>query len=364
VSTQVTPDTPATREPVLGLLQTFAAQPHCDKYAGDSKKIDLILTYLWLRQLTPELPFETFLEKFAAVADHDEQNRKYPEDALKHHCPRSKKTADAANVEQWTAKECVEILSVYVDMVREAERQGAAVPMTLDEYLAMDGPEYKKGNVEILHPEKKPRGRQARASTAPTMADPETGLVPTTTPTRPSGAGQRVIYEPPNQGGRQIKGTTEAVSSATVGEETRQYVTFHTDEGELFQDVSIMHCVLADEEVPAIAEAAEKQVLWIPKVDYAKAVVALQLDQPMGNVPMDTAIYQFAIAFTTVQAAVQINVVNGETGPYVEAQLYDPKTNDLIGSTLPPRQNLLGSYRFATSAGILEVVVRARDTVS
>jgi hypothetical protein len=355
------PQVPPAREPVLGLLQTFAASPHCDKYSTDSKKIDLILTYLWLRQLTEGLTFEVFLAKFAAVADFDEQNRKYPEDALKHNCPRSKKLAEAAGVPQWSAKQCTEILSVYVDLVREAEQQNVEVPMTLDEYLAMDGPNYQAGTVAVDRPVKKARQSSSRASNAPSSADPTTGLTSTNTAQRPTGPDQRIIYEVPGQGGRQIKGTTNLVNAAPHGDEQRWYVSFETDEGEVFSEVNILHCTLLDEAVPPKrADVVETKTIWVPKAQYPQIVQALALETAMGNVEATALIYPFSAQFDC-GLSVDVGVINSETGPYVEAQLFNPANDDLI-ETLPPRQNIVGEYRFETTDhGVLVVVVRTRE---
>lgn len=350
------------RESVLGLLQTFAQSPQCDKYSTDSKKIDLVLTYLWLRQLTEGLTFEVFLAKFAPLADYNDQNRKHPEAALRHHCPRAKKAAEAAGVPQWSAKECAEILSVYVDMCREAEQQGVEVPMTFDEYLAMDGPNYKQGSVLIDRPVRASARRpQAASSTEPSLADPQTGLTPTDVPRRPDGPGQRIIYEMADQGGRQIKGVTRGVTSMEIEGETRCYASFTSDEGELFDDVSLEHCTLLDEELPAQrADVSETKKIWIPKAQYPQIAQALALGAPMGNVDEKAVIYPFQIQLDC-GLAVDISVFNGESGPYVEAQLYNP-SDDVLIETLPPRQNIIGDYRFETAdRGVLIVEVRTKE---
>lgn len=351
------------RESVLGLLQTFSRQSLCDKHSADSKKIDLVLTYLWLRQLTEGLTFEVFLAKFASLADYDDQNRKHPEAALKHHCPRAKKAAEAANVPQWSAKECAEILSVYVDMCREAEQQGVEVPMTLDEYLAMDGPNYKQGNVAIERPVRAAdtASRRTASATEPSLADPQTGLTPTDVPRRPDGPGQRIIYEMPGQGGRQIKGVTRNVSSGEIGGETRYYVSFASDEGELFDDVNLEHCTLLDEQPPAQrADVSETKKIWVPKAQYPQIVQALTLGAPMGNVDEKAVIYPFSVQFDC-GLAVDVSIYNGEMGPYVEAQLYNP-SDDVLIETLPPRQNIIGDFRFETAdRGVLIVEIRTKD---
>ena len=370
----------ASREPVLGLLQDFAKQSGCEAYRTESKKVDLILTYLWLRQLTEDLSFETFLEKFAKLADYDEINRKHPEDALRHHCPRTQKRAEELGAAQWSARECCEILSVYVDMVREAERQGVEVPMTLDEYLEMDGPNYKAGNVEVEKPMRSTRRKRAQSDDAaapstvepvqsvpasatvlPTsvtpgdknVADHVTGIVAGPKPRKPDSVGQRIIYQMP--AGRQIIGTVTGMTTR----DDRNYVSFMTDEGEQFTAVNREHCVLVDGDAPpAPANISERRVIQIPKAHYPHLVQVLAMEEPIGNVPIGALITAYHTEFECGYLC-SVEVFNGETGPYVEASLRTAD-GDIIDAC-PPRMNILGDYRFnGCGNGTLLVTIRTR----
>ena len=86
---------PAPQElaPIHGLIRDFSRKPNCDRYGSDGEKIELLNTYFWLRQLTPELSFEKFLELYEKVADYDTDNLKHPHDAVKALCPRSQAAA-------------------------------------------------------------------------------------------------------------------------------------------------------------------------------------------------------------------------------------------------------------------------------
>jgi len=342
--------------PVLTLVRDFTEKEGCDSYSTDSKKIDLMLLWIWLRQFTEGLTFETFLEKFARVADFNAENRKHPEDALKFHCPRAAKVAEKLGKPQWNAKECVGILSLYVDLCRLADAEGLQPGeyADLDAYLEMDGPAVKSGEVKL--PETPKKGRKAKPKAGdPAPADPDTGLVPTNNPIRPTGPGQRIVYSMESEGGRQIRGQSENVFE----DGGRWYVTFIADTGERWEAVNQEHCTLLDEPPPPVREdVVETKTLWIPKATAPQVTQALALTGPMGNVQIGQLIYPFTTEFDGGVSA-DINVVNGETGPFVEAQLY--KTSDeTVLDELDPRNQIVGEYRFTTDQGVFLLEVKAK----
>lgn len=375
---------PAQRETVMNLLRDFARQDGCEKYKSDSDRIRLLSTYLWLRQLTENLSFETFLTKFAAIGDFDETNRKHPDDAMAFHCPRARAHAEKAGKDQWAAKDCVGIMALYVDMVREAERQNIPVPMTLDQYLEMDAPAVKSGEVQLPKADPlrggggkaegngqaaqaaqpageaagkaAPKARRAPRQNEPSPADADTGLAPTGVSLLPTQAGQRVIYRMPSSD-RQRRGSVKAI---TVDGD-RQYVDFETDEGELFEGCNIQHFTVLDEPLPATREdILGKAVLWIPKAQFAGVQAQLGLQGPIGGVPVGDLITQFRHPFTEQGLVVDVDIMNGETGPYVDARLINGTTGDVLLEE-PPRQRILGTYRFPTTSGVIVLEVKTRE---
>ena len=344
---------------VVTLLKGFAKQPGCEAYAGDSHKIKLITAFLWLRQLTPSLLFEKFLELFAPLANYDEENRKHPEDALAHHCPRSAKIATQRNVPQWSAKECVEFASLYIDMVREAEATGSPVPMTFDVFLGALSAQFRNGDFNVPEPAAPtpPAGATKKKSAA---------AAPTHVAIRPSSAGQRVIYTIPETNGRQVRGVAEAVYQ----EGPNTFVTVKSDEGELFEGVGLDHCHVVTDPLPPSPPVVHatgqptitggEKTLLIPKSQYGSVKAALAMNVAMGNVALGDAIYPYAVTFENGYDAV-IEVVNGESGPFVDARLLDPKHDDRIVYDLPPRKNIDGTYQFVDGDKTYTVEVRGRE---
>jgi hypothetical protein len=146
-----------------------------------------------------------------------------------------------------------------------------------------------------------------------------------------------------------------------VGEEARRYVCFVTDDGERFEGASLLQCVVVDEQPPAQrADVTEQKKIWIAKAQYPQIAKALALPTPMGNVALAAVLFPFAVKFDC-GLSVDVTVINGETGPYVESQLFNPANDDLLES-LPPRQNILGAYRFETvEHGVLLVEVLTKE---
>lgn len=343
-------------ESTLDLLAAFPRQKGCEAYGQDGRRIQLLSMYVWLRQFTERLTFELFLEKFTPLADYDDINLKHPDAALHACCPRSKKQADTSGVPQWTAKECVDILALYVDMCREADKLGMAVPITFAEFLQSEGPLYKAGQTAPL-PAAATRQKRTRAvaAAAASKADPVTGLTPTAAAERPTSAGQWIIYEPATEVGRQIRGTTVAVYSQAVGEEIRQYVDFVTEEGEVYNAVNAGHCTVLEGTPPPAEEPQVVKRLRIPKDEYPQIVERLKLNAPVANVAIGEVLHMFSVTFTEQQLVADITVVNQEAHPVVIAELANAQ-NDVIAD-LPPRRNILGDYRFNTPQGVL--IVRA-----
>lgn len=366
-----TPETPPAEAPVVtpemappavtppmtyAFFKVFEKRPGCDRYSADGQRIKLILDYAWLRSLTPELAFETFMERYSRVADFDDNNLKHPADAVKYYCPRSKAQADKSGKSQWTAQEVTDILVLYVDVCREADAQNVE-PMALNEFLDACADAYKSG--EIPPPEKpEPKRGGAKRSPRvgePTAADPVSGIVENNTPLHPTRGGQRVIYSQPSEGGRQIKGVTEQVFS----EGDRHYADFRADSGELIAAVNATHCVVCNETPPAPQMVTESKKLWIPKSQMPAVSQAMGLTSPMGNMAIADSIYQWEQTFECGLVAM-LTIVNGESGPYVDPALIDPTTNDVVAE-IEPRRSLLGNYYFNTPNGVVSLEVCARQ---
>ncbi len=331
---------------VLEMLKEFCKQPGCEVYAGDGKRADLLNEYLWVRQLAPGLTLETFLERFAPLADHNDENRKHPDEASRFHCPRAKSQADKLGVRQWAAKEVVNYQALYVDMIREAEAQATPVPMTYDVFLGAMREPFLAGEFNVAPPPPAPKAKKAGKA----KAEPGQSQNSITTPTGP---GQRVLYNDPS--GQQFRGMTTEVNSE------KGYVSFTEDSGQEFDGVAIGSCaIILDPPEPALPPelVAETKTLWLPTAQIPAIEQSLALTQPMGNTDVGVTIYPFTVNFDGGLAA-DLHIVNGETGPYVNPELADPAKNVVLAD-LPPRRRMVGEYRFLCADRYYVVHVKKR----
>lgn len=334
------------------LLRDFAKKPGCERYSGDGEKVKVLELYLLLRQLTPSLSFELFLQLYEPIADFDETNLKHPADAIKHYLPRIKKQAEERNTHHWSAKEVVDYLALYVDMIREAESTNAPIPMVLNTFLTSEAilkPFHEGVSKEVVAPTQK-SPRQSR-NTAKAAAD---------TKVRPSAGGQRAIYSAP--GGRQHRG---AMLNVWRDEQTNfTFGDFRADTGEEFKGITIDAFEVTDDPPPnPPATQAGDQLpelgrgrLVIPKAQYPAVVQALALPVPIGTVGVGDVAYSFNYPFHTGHVAV-LDVLNSQTGPCVDAYLCVNSKDNVVAECNPPRKNIEGAYTFTLPEGFLTLEV-------
>lgn len=389
-------------ESIQGLLKAFAKQPGCEGYKGDAKQISLVCLYLFVRQLTPSLQFEQFLQLYAPFADADESNLKLPETAVDAVLPRAAAKAQKNGARQWSAKEVIGFLALYVDMIREAELGGTPVPMTLNEWIGNEQMQtmYLNGDFDAVEVAGDPPGSQPEvhaATVSDTQAVTETAAtdvaattvaakpkksrakksaVSALSDTCPTKAGQRVLYRHPN--GQHIRGVTTAVVTATMADGPRVYATIVDDSGQLHEEVAAPLVTVIDDPLPqppqnVSPEAAVVQETIEIGVTDQEATIFTQL---LKNAKMVERYQEHAELWAwddvCSQAGVEyrlcIKLKNGDaaTGPYVDAYAADadsPAEQERIVFEIPPRNfALLGEYMFVLPHGAVRVVIQ-RDVL-
>ena len=325
------------------LIREFAKQPGCERYTADGEKVKLLAQYLWLRQLTPDLSFEKFLELYKLVADFDGDNLKHPDDAIKKHLPRSAKAAGEGK--KWSAKEVVDYTALFVDMVRTAEATNTPVPMEFAAFLVAPGllEMFANGDFKEAAPPKT-KGKKQKAPKVSVSAE-----------------GQRCIYTA--TGNHQHRGITTAYWN---DEQSGQfYADFKADSGEEFKGVGAATLEVVTDSAPNVPTDQQTDQplpeqgvgkLTIVKAQFPAVQQALALGQPMGNVAIGDVCYTFNHQFPDGKVAV-VDVINGETKPFVDARLCEG-TPDNVLAEVEPRDNIEGTYQFVTPNGTytLEVV--------
>lgn len=333
------------------LIREFSKQAGCERYSGDAEKVKLLEEYLWIRQLTPNLSFETFLSLYTPNADFDDQNLKHPTDAIKHYLPRAKKQADERGCHHWSAKQVVDYVAIYVDIIREAERTQQPIPMSLNQHLQSQPMiDAALSGAFDEAPQPKAQGAKAQKS-APKTADK----------VRPTGPNQRAIYS--GAGGRQHRGFVSALWQDP--QSNNYYADFIADGGEEFKGIGLVTLEVCtdpppnppqDNEGTALPELGHGRLL-VPKSEFGSVLQALALTVPVGTVAVGDLLYSYQHAFPTGHTAM-LDVMNAETGPVVDAFLCMGDPNNVVAEINPPRKNIEGIYSFETPEGVftLEVV--------
>ena len=335
------------------LLREFALRPNCARYSGDAEKVKLLETFLWLRQLVPSLPFETFLDLFSAVADFDEKNLKHPEDAVKAYLPRTKKQATDKGVQQWSSEEVVDYVSLYIDMIREAERTNVPVPGTFNMFLA---------NQELVTQFRAGAFAEKKQPATKKEAKPKAAAAQQ----RPSAAGQRVVFTNPEN--RQFRGS---LLDYVLGADGVFHGTFRSDEGEVFR-VTADQLTVTEDPAPTAPQTATGEplptlghgTLWIGVQQQRTNEQTLALTIPYGTVEIGKEIWLYSYTYPNTTVKAHVNIVNGANGPYVDAFLTvnDQDVGDLDRDAreVRPRKNILGDYDFVTSQGVYKLTVNTR----
>ena len=359
---QPVPQQPVQQQPeqvpanpsIQTMIRQFAKQPGCERYSGDAEKVRLLEEYLWCRQIVPGLSIDVFLGLYAAVADFNSENAKHPADAIKNLLPRQKKQADTQATHHWSSKEVVDFVALYVDMIREAEQKSTPIPMTFNEFLV--SPALLEG-FHAGHFKEEPAPKAPKTPGAPrTAAAPRS-----TEKVRPTAVGQRVIYT--NGNGRQFRGLL--TNYWQDAQSTHTFCDFQADAGEEFKGIGLISfemCSDAPPNAPQDNEGHElpelaRGKLTIIKAQFPSVVTALAMDLPLGTVAIGDTVYSFNHQFPTGHVAV-LDVVNGETGPYVDARLCLNTPDNVLFEVNPPRKNIEGLYTFEIAEGSfsLEVV--------
>jgi len=198
-----------------------------EEYKGDRGKAALLLEYVEVQKLFPECTLSEFLQRKQQAMKHAQAVGEplQAKDVLAELCPRTKKSAESAGVEQWTAKEVAGLLEFYAETCDTAKRISEPIP-PLRTFVDMLGPLYKQGEFQ------------------PSASEPQVEEVATVKRTeqvfggagRPTAEGQQVAVTI-SPAGRQMKGTVSRIYHDD--ELDKDYGDFVSDDGEEISGLSL-----------------------------------------------------------------------------------------------------------------------------
>ncbi len=170
------------------------------------------------------------------------------------------------------------------------------------------------------------------------------------------------IYTKPNS--QQLRATVLAIHNDPSG---RVYADIREFNGGDYQGVAITSLQPTTPEAVGLTPDSLRPVtpyattkLWLAQSKYTLIAQALSLKVAMGQVQVGETIYQNSVTFPD-QTLCCVDVVNGQSGPYVDAYLLNPATGESLGE-VPPRDTILGTFDLRHPGGNLyrvEVQVRS-----
>jgi len=284
--------------------------------------------------LCPELSFETFLDRYALVANFDEDNLKHPADAIKKLLPK-KSAQSTSDTVTFNPDEVRDLMMVYIEMIREAELANTPIKLSFARFLSLPKiREASKNGDFTTKKEEKPKKSQQQK------------LPLTIAPTE---VGQRCVLT--TESARQHRGTLAAVSTE------HKVADFKADSGELFTSVMLSSLQASNDAMRrGVKNSQGEQLsvlqqgkLTIPKIEYERIAQVQATKQMLGTVPEHSPAYSYLYSFGEYSALIE--VVNAAP-IYIDARLVmTADTSDSVFE-IAPRDNILGSYEFVTDAGI------------
>ncbi len=333
----------STQSPTPVMLLHAHAKAH---KLSPGQQVNLLIYYLSLQPMFPEISLELFLERSQLVAGATKENLQFPKDALDHYCPNK----DSA----WEPKHRIGIMTLYLTYRSFALADGEAV-MPFHEFLAAEAAGFREqyDTLAPANPPVAPAATEAPAAPAPKATKPKAAKKDKAASAFVPVVDARAIFRGPlGDGiGPEITGTIKAVDNE------RQVVEFAGDNGESLSAIPFSQLFAPTPQMPEapVIEPAVTHPLRVNKADSARIAGFLALTQPVGNVPLGDILQGFEVDFDGVGKAA-IQVINAQPKPSIDAFLVDAAGTAL--AELPPRENALaGNYDFQVRGQVYRVAV-------
>lgn len=295
------------------------------------QQVNLLIYYLGLRMLFPEITFAQYLERTLLVAGATDENRQFPKDALDHHCP-SKGSA-------WSPDERVDMMLTYLELCQILAAEGGSLPF--DAFLATEAPYYKANP-----PAPPPPAPAAASGTASPRRQTRRREEDAGISAAALAEGTRWNYRVPN-------GPVLPVTIILAGDNEW---ALRSDSGEEFTttDISLFEPFQAETPVPVPTAPSYQQTLALPKPKAEEIENLLVLVAPIVTQPIGELLTSVTVQFSETDAA-RFDVLNAQPKPYVDAYFL---RNSAAIVSLPPREvSIYGQYDFPVEDRVYTVVI-------
>ena len=303
------------------------------------QQLNLLICYLGMRKLFPEISLELFLERAPRLYGATKENAAFPKDALDKHCP----TANSA----WPPKERINLLLSYLQVctILNAQNMGdpdlegflaeAAVPQA-GATLPLTQP---AGEVVATNPAAPPTPAQGTLSpnvaVAAQIEVPAPAVV--AAPVAPVPVGTRSILRV--EGREPLYGYMQQLPGYPAP-------VFLSDAGEIVPNAPTAAVTPTDTPAPMPVVATRQQTVVLTPAELA-TIQAYLASPPQANIPLGDDLWQKLVPFP--DGTVQLAVCNAQPTPYLDCFFTQ---NSNVVHELPPRyHSVLGIYTIA-HAGI------------
>jgi hypothetical protein len=326
---------------------------------GDVAKISFMLDFVAARAFAPTLTFAAFTSLRERLTD----DQLCPGDVLDRHCPRRASVAEERGVPKWSSRHAAEILALYCEGVDAMVTAGQAddIP-SFDAFLASVAPTFRgDADASLTAASNGDADESAAIDAAVTHSDivtPEPAapvVVGATQPSAPSvtpattrgSSGYWLVYTGPDR--RQRRCRVVQTYNQEVGGEQRTYYDVQTEDGELFSGVAASACTaLNPEESPVelvipVENVRRQQLPGLAMQDYGGLLASRH---PVAGKALGEVLYQLVDMELATGCHAIVQLVNGQTGPYVDAYVLIHGNPPCRICEVSPRRVVAGRYVF------------------
>jgi len=251
------------------------------------------------------LSFAEFLEGYRPWVDPAAPCR--VETAVKSHC---------ANGKEWPVKDRLALLAVAIDAMLLNEQQGGVMPISFRDFVGNIATAVKAGayTLPVLSGAAK-RARKQAAKVVFEMVD-----------------GARAVYTTP------VRGDVAGHVKKGFGDSWQ----FQLDDGELLLDIEAANCRAPDELTPPVPDISADVTSSLVFPHASEWNQKMLVREPLADAPIGQDLDMREVDFGAVK--MRLTLKNGETGPYVDPELRDAESGEVLADANPREHSVLGYY--------------------
>lgn len=316
-----------------GLSVRELLQDHVKAYAlSPSQTVDVLLNYIVLRTMFPEVSLAFYLERYRRLVGADANNLKFPKTALDHYCPKKGSA--------WPPKLRTELMLRYVEVLDLLQTQSPPGELPFAAFLQSEAPVVAAA-----------ASGSPAATEAPPVAADLTIAEPSATAEPPAPAASGATAAPLQLGlgeytTNQAQADTAIVEAGLIYDiferDGRWFAGFVTAAGNLREDAEVERLRNTGGEVNPAA------VIQLSAADYQTALQFLEAAGPVPTHQIGEPLIDWVAMINLVDdggesrsAEVLVQVYNAHPKPRVRSYLL---LDGAPVAELRPRQSLLGYY--------------------